>query len=95
MHSATQALGDPSNAIKKRSVSINGRRTSVSLEEPFWMSVRAAAMEHGVKLSTLLNHIEFSRGPNHLSSAIRVFAFLYASGAIPNAMWDSLHSRSR
>ncbi|WP_262027672.1 ribbon-helix-helix domain-containing protein [Microvirga sp. Mcv34] len=60
-------------AIVKRSVSIAGHRTSISLEEPFWTSLREIAERDRVSVQALIGRIDAERGDQNLSSAIRVF----------------------
>jgi predicted DNA-binding ribbon-helix-helix protein len=62
-----------SGGIVKRSVSIAGHRTSISLEEPFWEELRAIAAGRGVSVQALVGRIDAERGDQNLSSAIRVF----------------------
>jgi predicted DNA-binding ribbon-helix-helix protein len=57
----------------KRSFTLSGHRTSVSLEEAFWLALREAAAEDGVGLAELVGRIDKGRGDAGLSSAIRVF----------------------
>lgn len=58
----------------KRSVSIAGHRTSVSLEEPFWNALRDIAKARGLSLNKLITEVDASRAPDTgLSSALRVF----------------------
>jgi len=58
----------------KRSVSIAGHRTSVSLEEPFWDALRDIAKARGLSLNKLITEVDAGRAPNTgLSSALRVF----------------------
>ena len=59
--------------IVKRSLTISGHRTSVSLEEAFWRRLKALAAERALSLSALIAEIDASRGTANLSSAIRVF----------------------
>jgi predicted DNA-binding ribbon-helix-helix protein len=61
------------SAITKRSVVIDGHKTSISLEEPFWTAVREIAVTQAVTVSNLLRHIDLNRRQGNLSSAIRVF----------------------
>lgn len=61
------------SAIEKRSVVIGGRKTSVSLEEPFWSAVRAFAEAQQVTVSNLLRQINLERQHANLSSAIRIY----------------------
>ena len=58
--------------IKKRSVTIAGHRTSISLEEIFWVSLKDIAGEKGVSLATLIEEIDEKRNSG-LSSALRVY----------------------
>ena len=57
----------------KRSVSIAGHRTSVSLEAPFWDALRAIAEDRARSVQSLIGEIDAGRGRQNLSSAIRVF----------------------
>ena len=65
---------DPSE-IKKRSVVIEGHRTSISLENIFWDTVRTIAINRGTSVNQLIAEIDNSRTGN-LSSAIRTFVLL-------------------
>ena len=58
--------------MKKRSITIQGHRTSVSLEEPFWTILRATANQRGVSLASLVQMIDKERNGG-LSSALRLF----------------------
>jgi Uncharacterized protein related to arylsulfate sulfotransferase involved in siderophore biosynthesis len=42
----------------KRSVTIRGHRTSVSLEEVFWAELREEARERGLTLAALIDDID-------------------------------------
>jgi predicted DNA-binding ribbon-helix-helix protein len=57
----------------KRSFSIAGHRTSISLEGPFWEALKQAAGEEGIPVSQLIARIDASRGTSGLSSAVRVW----------------------
>ena len=58
--------------MTKRSLVIDGHRTSVSLEDAFWDEFAAIARGRGVSLNALAAEIDRARQGN-LSSAIRVF----------------------
>jgi predicted DNA-binding ribbon-helix-helix protein len=58
---------------RKRSFTIGGHRTSISLEAPFWDALKAAAAEEGVPVSRLIARIDAERSGSGLSSAIRVW----------------------
>ncbi len=58
----------------KRSLTLKGHRTSVSLEEEFWQAFRAIAQEKGLPINVLAAEIDVARDPETgLASAIRVF----------------------
>ena len=63
--------------IKKRSIIVNGHKTSVSLEDEFWDELRGLAAERRVPVTALVNEIDQVPGRN-LSSAIRVYLFMRA-----------------
>ncbi len=58
--------------IAKRSVTIAGHRTSVSLEEAFWEALAEIARERGLSLGALVAEIDAGRGTGNLSSALRL-----------------------
>jgi predicted DNA-binding ribbon-helix-helix protein len=62
-----------SGSIVKRSVSIAGHRTSVSLEAPFWDALRGIANARARSVQSLIGEIDAGRDGQNLSSAIRVF----------------------
>lgn len=57
----------------KRSVSIRGHRTSLSLESEFWDALQKLARMDGKSVSALIAEIDDARRGRNLSSAIRVF----------------------
>ena len=59
--------------VPKRSIEIDGRKTSISLEDVFWTSLRKIAEERGGTLTWLVTGIDARREAKNLSSAIRVF----------------------
>ena len=59
--------------VHKRSILINGRKTSVSLEDAFWQGLREVAQQNSESVSMLASRIDKMRARNNLSSAIRVF----------------------
>ena len=58
--------------MKKRSVSIRGHRTSLSLEDPFWDELLLLANESGTSGAGLITEIDKNRQAG-LSSAVRIF----------------------
>lgn len=57
----------------KRSLTIAGHRTSVSLEPEFWDALVKAAKAHGKSVPDLVGEIDAGRGARNLSSAVRVW----------------------
>lgn len=57
----------------KRSFTIAGHSTSISLEAPFWEALKDAAQERGQSLAALVEEIDAYRGTAGLSSAVRVW----------------------
>ena len=72
-------LGSPT----KRSVTIAGHETSISLEPMFWQALERAARAEDVPINALIARIDVERleGPGrapNLTSAIRQWLFLRA-----------------
>ena len=59
--------------IVKRSVVIGGQKTSVSLEDAFWIALKQIAREQNVPLTEVITGINGQRSAGNLSSAIRLF----------------------
>lgn len=57
----------------KRSLSIAGHRTSISLEPEFWAALKREAEKESKPLAVLVGEIDRNRGNRNLSSAIRVW----------------------
>ncbi|WP_293576650.1 ribbon-helix-helix domain-containing protein [Phaeobacter sp.] len=59
---------------RKRSLTLRGHRTSVSLEDDFWEAFRAIASQDNRAINDLAAEIDASRGVDcGLASAIRLF----------------------
>ncbi|OQW80622.1 MAG: aryl-sulfate sulfotransferase [Proteobacteria bacterium ST_bin14] len=65
----------------KRSVTIAGHPTSISLEPVFWSALDAAAVAHGLPLNALIAEIDALRitaaNPPNLASALRSWLFAH------------------
>jgi predicted DNA-binding ribbon-helix-helix protein len=59
----------------KRSLTIAGHRTSISLEAAFWDALKSLAETNGRPLAEIIAEIDRRRGEAGLSSAIRVHLF--------------------
>ncbi|MEI7871034.1 MAG: ribbon-helix-helix domain-containing protein [Alphaproteobacteria bacterium] len=65
--------------MRKRSVTIDGHRTSISLEDAFWAELSGLARARGLSLNALVAEIDRARGApqgvntgGNLSSALRL-----------------------
>jgi predicted DNA-binding ribbon-helix-helix protein len=59
--------------VTKRSITVNGLKTSVSLEDSFWDALREVADKERTSVAKLVGQIENSRTTINLSGAIRIF----------------------
>jgi predicted DNA-binding ribbon-helix-helix protein len=71
--------------ILKRSVVLRGHKTSISVEDAFWNSVKEIAGSGQMSVSDLLSAIDSGRHHGNLSSAIRLFVL--------NFYREQLHER--
>jgi len=73
-------LGSPT----KRSVTIAGHETSISLEPMFWRALERAAKEEAIPVNALIARIDVERldtpgGAPNLTSAVRQWLFVRES----------------
>jgi predicted DNA-binding ribbon-helix-helix protein len=61
------------SSVLKRSIVIAGHKTSVSLEDEFWNSLKEIARERNMTIQQLVATIDGNRQHANLSSAIRLF----------------------
>ena len=70
---AAAKVGKTGQKMRKRSITIDGHRTSLSLEDPFWKELGALARARGLSLAALVAEIDHARGGSgNLSSALRL-----------------------
>jgi predicted DNA-binding ribbon-helix-helix protein len=74
-----QAQPDDRRGLTKRSLTIAGHATSLTLEEPFWRELKRLAAAEGKSLAGLVAEIDATRTGN-LSSALRVHVLERALG---------------
>jgi predicted DNA-binding ribbon-helix-helix protein len=65
--------GPMKSPTTKRSVILHAHKTSVSVEQPFWLELKAIAAERKVSLHQLISQIDANRQQGNLSSALRLF----------------------
>ena len=66
--------------VTKRSIRLDGHRTSVSLETAFWDELKSIADAQGVRINQLIAAIDSERRErqhNNLSSVLRLFVLEY------------------
>ena len=66
--------------IVKWSIVLAGHKTSVSLEEVFWATLKEIASDRRIPLSELISGIDKQRQHGNLSSALRLFVLDYYRG---------------
>ena len=71
--------------VIKRSMVVAGHKTSVSLEDAFWTSLKDIADDRNVTLSDLVSSIDTDRQHGNLSSAIRLFVLDHYRNPTPVA----------
>ena len=77
-------MGSPAEggaAVNKRSLTVAGHRTSISLEDAFWAGLRDIAAARASTVAGLVAEIDRGRGAANLSSAIRVFVLAHFRAA--------------
>ena len=62
---------------KKRSLTLKGHRTSISLEDAFWSALNDIANKQTKSISELVEMIDENRGEAGLSSTIRIYILQY------------------
>src|SRR5215471_7541561 len=78
--------------VVKRSIVIAGHKTSVSLEDAFWIGLKQIASARGRTLSELVSTIDAERPHSNLSSTIRLFVLDYYRNMIDTpAGVETLH----
>jgi predicted DNA-binding ribbon-helix-helix protein len=78
--------------VVKRSVVIDGHKTSVSLEDAFWSTLKEIAHTQRAPLSKVISEIDKGGRQGNLSSAIRVFVFDQVR--VQGDLWRSRSQRS-
>jgi len=58
--------------VLKRSIVLKGHKTSVSLEDAFWLGLKEIAADGSISLGALVAEIDSQRSASNLSSALRL-----------------------
>jgi predicted DNA-binding ribbon-helix-helix protein len=83
------------SSISKRSIEIDGHRTSVSLENAFWAELKKIAAIHNVRTAELIATINRGRKHPNLSSAIRVFVLHHYREQANDDLHSATYSTTR
>lgn len=89
--------------VVKRSIVLDGHKTSVSLEDALWKGLKSIAAKRVMTLSDFVGSIDDQRQQDNLSSALRLFVLDYYRTRLlkPKVMMDlagwvpSLYARRR
>ncbi|MDH3665636.1 MAG: ribbon-helix-helix domain-containing protein [Paracoccaceae bacterium] len=74
-------MTEPPDRPVKRSLTLQGHRTSVSLEQAFWTEFQDLAKAEGLSVNALAARIDAGRTPPaSLASAIRVYVLRAVKG---------------
>ena len=68
---------DIANRLAMRSVTINGRRTTMRLEPSMWNALRRIAEDHRITVNQLCSQIDTSRGEMSMTAAVRSYIVSY------------------
>lgn len=60
-----------SDGPRKRSLTVAGHRTSLTLEDDFWEALKQMAKAEHRSVADLIGEVDASRGTRSLSSAVR------------------------
>ena len=74
------------SSVGKRSMIVNGRDSSVSIEGAFWNALKEIAVAQNISANALISKIDSERDATNLSSAIRVYVvehYRLTASAVP------------
>jgi len=80
------------SVVVKRSVTIEGHKTSVTLEDEFWNALRVIAQRDKTTMVSLVHQINQTRNQSNLSSAIRVFVLKRSTIVMDQEKEKPVHS---
>ena len=80
--------------VIKRSIVINDHKTSVSLEDAFWNSLKDLALRQHITLSKMVGEIDLHRRNGNLSSAIRLFVLENVRSQISQASGNRVEANA-
>lgn len=69
-----------------RSITINGRRTSIRMERSLWLALADIALRENSRVRDLVALVDSVRGDHGLTAALRVFVVNYLRDKLPGAV---------
>jgi predicted DNA-binding ribbon-helix-helix protein len=63
--------------LKKHSITLMGHKTSISIEQEFWLELKNIAEQENKSVNEIITSIDISKKSSNLSSAIRIFVLNY------------------
>jgi predicted DNA-binding ribbon-helix-helix protein len=76
--------------VVKRSIYLGGRKSSVSLEDEFWTTLKEIAGDRHITMSELVSGIDKQRQHGNLSSTLRLFVLDYYRGKAAEKPGDEM-----
>ena len=70
--------------LEKRSLTLEGHRTSLALEPEFWEGLAALAAKRAISVPRVVAEIDRARGDRSLASAVRLAVLAGLSPAPPD-----------
>jgi predicted DNA-binding ribbon-helix-helix protein len=78
--------------FRRHVVVINGRRTSISIEDAFWECLKEIAAARGITVAMLISLIDVHHQDTNLSSAIRLTVLeFYRDQELPSWITSGRH----
>ena len=79
--------------IRKRSIVVNGHRTSISLEDAFFSGLKEISKQRRLTLAELIAEVDRTRTQDNLSSALRLLVLDYYRSRATAAFSDAHDQR--
>ena len=80
------------STVPKRSIVLAGHKTSISLEDAFWLALKDIASSRRTTLRDLINSTDTDRKQGNLLSAIRLFVLNHYKAGAASHLSDSRSS---
>ena len=73
-------------SIVKRSIVINGHKTSISLEDAFFSALKDISRQRRLTLTVIITEVDRTRTEGNLSSALRLFVLDFYRSTPPQVL---------